>query len=77
MRRSPVYEAAQSLIDEVAEAARKVAAWSPEKRERVRLEGGAMSASAYLAKVEADPRRAAALQRARERAAGVEGTKNG
>ena len=30
-------------------------------------------ASAYLAKVEADPRRAAALQRARDRAAGVEG----
>ena len=28
-------------------------------------------ASEYLAKVEADPRRAAALQRARERAAGV------
>ena len=35
------------------------------------------TASEYLAKIEADPRRAAALQRARDRAAGVEGTKNG
>jgi len=31
-------------------------------------------ASEYLAKIEADPRRAAALQRARDRAPGVEGT---
>ena len=36
---------------------------------RVAQEGGGVSASAYLAKVEADPRRAAALQRARDRAA--------
>ena len=41
---------------------------------QVTQEGGGVSASAYLAKVEADPRRAAALQRARDRAAGVEGT---
>lgn len=38
---------------------------------QVAQEGGGVSASAYLAKVEADPRRAAALQRARDRAAGV------
>ena len=38
---------------------------------QVAQEGGGVSASAYLAKVEADPRRAAALQRARGRAAGV------
>ena len=36
---------------------------------QVAQEGGGVSASAYLAKVEADPRRAAALQRARDRAA--------
>lgn len=38
---------------------------------RVAQEGGGVSASAYLAKVEADPRRAAALQRARDRTPGV------
>ena len=42
---------------------------------QVAQEGGGVSASAYLAKVEADPRRAAALQRARDRAAGVPVTK--
>lgn len=38
---------------------------------QVAQEGGGVSASAYLAKVEADPRRAAALQRARDRTPGV------
>lgn len=41
-------------------------------RQKARALG--VPASEYLAKVEADPRRAAALQRARDRAPGVEGT---